>query len=85
MYAIRSYYDAFYGSAGMTVPYLWEGRLINVDMTATNRIVTTHLFLRVQPQDGDFRPFFEGLLGMNILWTSSTVDDDELEESYNFV
>jgi hypothetical protein len=71
---------AFYESTPMDVPVTHLGSTRYVDMTATNRIVTLNLFFRIQPEDGAFRPFFEGLVGMHILWTSSTVDDDEDEE-----
>ncbi len=71
---------AFYGSTSMDVPVSGLGSTRYVGMTATNRIVTLNLFLRVQPEDGAFRPFFEGLVGMHILWTSSSVDDEEDED-----
>lgn len=71
---------AFYESTPTDVPVTYLGSARYVDMTATNRIVTLNLFIRVQPEDGAFRPFFEGLVGVHILWTSSTMDDDEDEE-----
>ncbi|MBI5647258.1 MAG: hypothetical protein HY962_10035 [Ignavibacteriae bacterium] len=53
---------------------------VSVEVTATNSIVPLHLFCRLQPHYGDFRPYAEGLLGMNVLTTSSSVRNLNTDE-----
>jgi hypothetical protein len=71
---------ATYGSRTFNVPFSGTVQLVNVDVTTSNNIAMGHLFLRVQPQNGVFRPYFEGLLGFNYLWTESTVEDERYED-----
>lgn len=65
-----------YGSKTFKVPFNEIIQTVTVDMTTTNNIAFGHLFLRFQPQTGAFRPYFEGLLGLNYLWTESEVKDE---------
>jgi hypothetical protein len=69
-----------YGSRTFRVPFSGTVQLVNVDLTTTNNIATGHLFLRLQPQDGVFRPFVEGLLGLHYFWTESEVKDERYED-----
>jgi hypothetical protein len=46
-----------------------------VDVTTRNYILMGHLVLRIQPPEGDLRPYIEGLLGFNYLWTETGVYD----------
>ncbi|MBE0645331.1 MAG: hypothetical protein IH600_14710 [Bacteroidetes bacterium] len=71
---------ATYGSRTFKVPFSGTVQLVNVDLTTSNNVATGHLFLRLQPQDGVFRPYFEGLLGFNVFWTESTVKDERYED-----
>ncbi|MDT8323041.1 MAG: hypothetical protein RRA94_02930 [Bacteroidota bacterium] len=72
---------ATYGSETFNVPFSSTVQLVNVDLTTSNNLAIGHLFLRVQPQSGIFRPYFEGLLGFNYLWTESSVEDERYEDS----
>jgi hypothetical protein len=67
---------ATYGSNTFRVPFNTQIQTVFVEMTTSNNIAFGHLFLRFQPQNGPFRPYFEGLLGLNYLWTESTVKDE---------
>ncbi len=69
-----------YGSRTFRVPFSGTVQLVNVDLTTSNNIATGHLFLRLQPQDGMFRPYFEGLVGLHYLWTESEVKDERYED-----
>lgn len=71
---------ATYGSNTFRVPFNSQIQTVFVEMTTSNNIAFTHLFLRFQPQMGTFRPYFEGLLGLNFLWTDSTVKDERYED-----
>ena len=72
----------------------WQERLIQsvpvwVDVTTTNSIVMGHLMLRVQPPDGAFRPYLDGLVGFHLLTTDTKIDnerggyDDDIASSNN--
>jgi len=60
-----------------------------VDVKTRNYILTWHLFLRAQPIRGQFRPYVEGLLGFNYLWTETGIYDqsgpgfDEIASTVN--
>ncbi len=71
---------ATYGNRTFNVPFSGTVQLVNVELSTSNNIATGHLFLRVQPQDGMFRPYFEGLLGLNVFWTESSVKDERYED-----
>jgi hypothetical protein len=71
---------ATYGSRTFKVPFSGTVQLVNVDLTTSNNIATGHIFLRLQPQDGVFRPYFEGLLGFHYFWTESSVKDERYED-----
>ncbi len=72
---------ATYGSQTFNVPFSSTVQLVNVDLTTSNNLALGHLFLRVQPQNGVFRPYFEGLMGFHYLWTESKVEDERFEDS----
>jgi hypothetical protein len=48
---------------------------VEVDVTTRNYILMGHLVLRIQPPEGELRPYVEGLLGFNYLWTETGVYD----------
>ncbi|MBN1223659.1 MAG: hypothetical protein JXB23_10440 [Candidatus Aminicenantes bacterium] len=60
-----------------------------VDVKTHNYILLCNLFLRVQPHQGQFRPYAEGLIGFNYLWTETGIYDqsgpsfDEIASSVN--
>ena len=47
-----------------------------VDVSTTNSIVLGHLFLRLQPRTGMFRPYLDGLVGFHYLTTDTTIHDN---------
>jgi len=72
---------AMYSSETANVPFsLTVGNLVNVDVTTSNNLALGHLFLRLQPQDGVFRPYAEGLAGFSYFWTESTVESEWSDE-----
>lgn len=71
---------SIYGTREFRVPFYGTGNLVHVQLTTHNNIATGHLFLRVQPQQGAFRPFVEGLVGLHYLWTESEVKDERYED-----
>jgi hypothetical protein len=72
---------AMYGSNTFSVP-LGNIKIITVDVTSENSIFLGHLFLRVQPHEGMFRPYFEGLLGLSVFNTSSSVKNQITHEEF---
>jgi hypothetical protein len=48
-----------------------------VDVTTTNSILLCHLFLRLQPRTGRFRPYLDGLVGFNYLTTDTSIHDHD--------
>lgn len=61
-----------------------------VNVRTTNSILLCHLFLRIQPLRGNFRPYLDGLLGFNYLLTDTSIgghdgwEDDSLSSNnYN--
>ncbi|MBR9975222.1 MAG: hypothetical protein KFF77_06545 [Bacteroidetes bacterium] len=69
-----------YGTREFDVPFYGTGNLVTVELTTHNNIATGHAFLRVQPQDGLFRPYVEGLVGLHVFWTESEVKDERYED-----
>jgi hypothetical protein len=54
-----------------------------VDVRTTNSILLCHLFLRIQPRRGSFRPYLDGLLGFNYLSTDTSIGDHDGWEDDN--
>lgn len=46
-----------------------------VDVTTDNNLIQGHLLFRVQPKTGPIRPYGEGLIGFNYLFTETTIED----------
>ena len=44
------------------------------DVNTTNNLIRTHALVRVQPPSGRVRPYGEGLVGFNYVWTQTSVD-----------
>jgi hypothetical protein len=71
-----------FGSGGL-------GR-VEVDVITTNNIGFGHLLFRLQPPAGTFRPYADGLIGLNYLFTQSRIQDvrggdrPEIAASTNF-
>lgn len=52
------------------------------EIETKNNILTGHLFFKIQPSKGPFRPFFEGLVGAKHFFTTTTFhEDDEFDDT----
>lgn len=71
---------ATYGSKSFNVPFSSTVQVVNVEVNTSNSIIPIHAFARLQPATGWFRPYGEGLLGLNIMTTSSSVKNTNTEE-----
>ena len=78
-----------YGSEAWTEEFSPNFPEILVDVRTRNYILQAHIVLRVQP-GGDFRPYVEGLYGINHLWTATSLHDadswgeEEFARAVNF-
>lgn len=78
-----------YGSDERREPFSNTIPDVTVKVTTSNNIAQGHLFLRLQPQEGAVRPYVDGLVGFNYLFTSTTIsnegrEDDEVASSTNY-
>jgi len=62
-----------YGSETRTEPLSLMVPDVMVNVTTTNNIFLCHFLLRVQPQKGMIRPYLDGLVGFNYLYTDTRV------------
>lgn len=60
---------------------------VYVDVNTTNNIATGHFLLRAQPRQGSVRPYLDGLIGFNYLFTQTKIESqgtgDEVASSTN--
>jgi hypothetical protein len=77
-----------YGSDTHEINY--PGAPVWVDVTTTNSILMGHLMFRIQSPEGSIRPYIDGLIGFNYLWTETKLqnqdndEDNEIASSTNF-
>lgn len=64
-----------YGQETRTEPLSSTIPDLIVDVRTTNSILLCHLFLRIQPLRGSFRPYLDGLFGFNYLSTDTSIGD----------
>lgn len=64
-----------YGSETRTEPFSTTIPDVYVNVTTTNNLVLTHLFLRAQPTKGTIRPYVEGLIGVSYFFTETKIED----------
>lgn len=63
---------------------------VSVNVVTDNNILMTNFFLRLQPREGPFRPYIDGLFGFHYLFTKTSIRDipepfgDEIASSINF-
>ncbi len=50
---------------------------VAVSVTTRNNIFSSHFLLRLQPPRGKIRPYLDGLMGFNYLWTETGVYDTD--------
>jgi len=76
-----------YGSSKRQIPFNYFTELNKITEKTTNDIFHGHLFLRLIPFHGNIRPYFEGLIGIKNLSTSTKLLSqncvDKLETLYN--
>jgi hypothetical protein len=66
-----------YGSETRTGPLSIDIPDVWVDVTTRNSILTTVAVLRLSPAGGYFRPYVEGVVGFNYLFTYTALSDDD--------
>ncbi|MEW5925236.1 MAG: outer membrane beta-barrel protein [Candidatus Zixiibacteriota bacterium] len=65
-----------YGHEKSRVPFSPTVPNVFVEVSTDNNIFQGHLMLRVQPKNGPIRPYGEGLIGLNYLFTKTTIKDE---------
>ncbi len=70
-----------YGYERRSEPFSTTIPDVTVDVETTNSIAFGHLFLRVQPQSGAFQPYAEALFGFKYLFTRTSVENRQTDES----
>ena len=77
-----------YGFERRSEPFSTTIPDVTVDVETTNNIVLGHLFFRLQPQQGPFQPYLEGLFGFKYLFTRTSIKNfsngDDVASSTNF-
>ena len=66
-----------YGSSKRPIPFNYFTDLITITEKTTNDIMHGHLFIRLIPFHGYIRPYFEGLIGMKNLSTSTKLFNED--------
>ena len=62
-----------YGNSERKIPFNYFTDLINITEKTTNDLAYGHLLLKLIPFQGNIRPYFEGLLGMKNLSTTTNL------------
>lgn len=77
-----------YGSETRQEPFSTTIPDVTVEVETQNSILQGHLLMRLQPNSGFVRPYIDGLLGFNYLFTQTEIKDDsfgeEIASSTNF-
>ena len=64
-----------YGHETRAEPFSYTIPNVFVDVTTDNNIFLGHILMRIQPKVGPIRPYAEGLLGLNYLYTKTSIKD----------
>jgi len=64
-----------YGSADRREPFSTTIPDVFVNVSTTNNFVSGHVLLRLQPNTGVFRPYLQGMVGYNYLYTETKVEN----------
>jgi hypothetical protein len=64
-----------YGSETRREPFSSTIPNVFVDVNTSNNFLLAHLILRAQPNAGVVRPYLQGMLGMNYLFTRTTIEN----------
>ncbi len=65
-----------YGSETRNVPFSQTIPDVYVDVETSNNILQSFVFLRAQNDKGAIRPYLDGLLGFNYLFTRTSIRDE---------
>ncbi|HQU71735.1 MAG TPA: outer membrane beta-barrel protein [Calditrichia bacterium] len=66
-----------YGSETRNVPFSLTIPDVTVDVTTSNNIVQAFALLRAQNPHGVLRPYVDGLVGFNYLYTETKIEDED--------
>jgi len=69
-----------YGTEDVQVPFSRTVGRVFVNVNTTNSLLNFHLMMKLAPFPGPVRPYLEGLLGGNYLFTTSKVEDIDTDE-----
>jgi hypothetical protein len=69
-----------YGSETRAEPFNSTVPDVMVDVTTTNNIFLCHFLFRIQPSKGKLRPYLDGLIGFNYLFTDTRVHSQKFAE-----
>jgi hypothetical protein len=64
-----------YGSESRREPFSSSVPNVFVDVTTTNNFFLGHLIVRAQPNSGTMRPYLQGMVGMNYLFTRTKIEN----------
>lgn len=53
---------------------------VTVDVTTSNNVLLGHFLIRLQPRVGAIRPYLDGLVGFNYLFTQTKIESQEGQE-----
>jgi len=77
-----------YGSESRNEPFSTTIPDVMVEVTTTNNLAQVHMMMQVGMPMGYVKPYIEGRLGFNYLWTTTRIEDiddqDEVASSTNF-
>ncbi len=62
-----------YGHEARTEPFSLTIPDVTVRVTTSNNIFLGHLMMRLQPPEGDVRPYLDGLFGFKYFWTETSI------------
>ena len=81
-----SFGGVIYGSETRREPFSTTIPDVTVDVETNNYILLGHLVLRIQPPTGSFRPYAEGVIGFNYLFTETTIEsrEEDIASDTNF-
>ena len=69
-----------YGEESRREPFSTTIPDVEVEVSTTNNIVMGHLLFRAQSKIGPIRPYLDGLVGFNYLFTETRIEDVDDEE-----
>ena len=69
-----------YGNSERQIPFSYYTDLVTITEKTINDLAYSHLLLKLIPFQGNVRPYFEGLLGMKNLFTSTKVISENCPE-----